>query len=743
MSVKTALFVAGAVAAGILLLRLHAESESTASSVFAQATPGAQLPVSPAPATTSSGATVDESALRYFAAQGDQRRLDAEIARLRALYPDWVPPTNLSAGPAPRGDAEIERYWQLFGEGKYSEVRSAIAERAARDAAWQPPKELLDKLDAAEASRRLVNASDAKQWATVLTIAMQSPGLLTCENVDALWRVAEAYIKTDRLERALDAYRYVLTRCNNAGERLATVQKASTLLPDSDLRELMKLERPGPDGKGEFDVLRNELARSRIGKAAQDPKLTVDPADLAIVERFARDGNSPDDALVVGYYHYSHGDPTRALDWFKRAMERDGGARAAEGYSLAHIALKRFAEAEAAAHPWRTATANNKKAYLTAVTALLSQTPPPKLEPEVVARAAAAVNESHDATAAQAMGWYAYNIGQIRTAGSWFDLALRWQPDLEPAAFGLAVVRQRLRDRAGLAAIVSAWAARSERIRDIGANRRPRTMPSEPADPTARPAPPLPRGNAATPGRQSVAPLDLRKSAVTAKWANEQARERFALDEGPVRRMPVADGEVVIEDDGPDAVPVRAPRRYAARGAGGCRATMPAMVVRELSPGAALARGWCLMELKRPVEAATAFEVAQQRGRGQVASDATYGRTLALLAAGLTADAAIAAAGGNLPAARRNELTASLTTQRALTAYREGRYQEALINLDERARILPEQTDLMVLRGWSYYNLGRYSDAEQVFNAVMRTGTNPDAARGLMAIKQKTGRLPE
>ncbi len=112
------------------------------------------------------------------------------------------------------------------------------------------------------------------------------------------------------------------------------------------------------------------------------------------------------------------------------------------------------------------------------------------------------------------------------------------------------------------------------------------------------------------------------------------------------------------------------------------------------------------MELKRPVEAAAAFEVAQQRGRGQVASDATYGRTLALLAAGLTADAAIAAAGGNLPAARRNELTASLTTQRALTAYREGRYQEALINLDERARILPEQTDLMVLRGWSYYNLG-------------------------------------
>lgn len=434
-------------------------------------------------------------------------------------------------------------------------------------------------------------------------------------------------------------------------------------------------------------------------------------------------------------------------------MERDGGARAAEGYALALIALKRFAEAEAAAQPWRTATPSNMKAYLTAVTALLSQTPPPKLEVEVLSRAAAAVNELHDATAAQAMGWYAYNVGQIRTAASWFALALRWQPDLEPAAFGLAVVRQRLKDRAGLAAIVSAWGARSERIRDIGASRRPRSAPADPAsDPTAKqqtpPALPLPGGNAATRGRQSVAPLGLAEPSALAKRAGEATRELLALDEGGVPaaapRAPLAPGEVVIQDDGEDALPARAPRRSRGRAtAVGCRASMPALRVRDLSPGAALTRGWCLMGLKRPVEAAAAFEVAQQRGSGQVASDATYGRTLALLAAGLTSDAGVAAAGGNLSVARRGELTASLTTQRALAAYREGRWQDVLINLDERARILPEQTDLMVLRGWSYFHLGRYGDAEQVFDAVMRTGTNPDAARGLIVIKQKTGRLPE
>ena len=52
------------------------------------AQPAEQAAPAPAPA-------VDETALRYFARQGDQRRVDAEIARLRTLYPDWEPPENL------------------------------------------------------------------------------------------------------------------------------------------------------------------------------------------------------------------------------------------------------------------------------------------------------------------------------------------------------------------------------------------------------------------------------------------------------------------------------------------------------------------------------------------------------------------------------------------------------------------------------------------------------------------------
>src|SRR5215217_9656038 len=91
--------------------------------------PPAESPTSTPPANGSQP-QVDESALRYFASQGDTRRVNAEIARLRALYPNWTPPSDLSqlsgaAAAAP--DPLIERLWNLYREDRIAEVRAAIA----------------------------------------------------------------------------------------------------------------------------------------------------------------------------------------------------------------------------------------------------------------------------------------------------------------------------------------------------------------------------------------------------------------------------------------------------------------------------------------------------------------------------------------------------------------------------------------------------------------------------------------
>ncbi|HVH49773.1 MAG TPA: hypothetical protein VM760_07840, partial [Sphingomicrobium sp.] len=73
---------------------------------LAQAGAG-QAQTTPAVEVTQNKPVVDESALRYFAARGDTARLNAEIARLRTLYPTWTPPENPLAVPV-NEDKQLE-----------------------------------------------------------------------------------------------------------------------------------------------------------------------------------------------------------------------------------------------------------------------------------------------------------------------------------------------------------------------------------------------------------------------------------------------------------------------------------------------------------------------------------------------------------------------------------------------------------------------------------------------------------
>lgn len=633
---------------------------------------------------------VDESALRYFASQGDTRRVNAEIARLRALYPNWTPPSDLSqltAGSAVLVDPLIERLWNLYKEDRIAEVRAAIAERQASDQNWKPPEELVTALESTEARRRLVNASDSGQWRTVLSVATESPSLLTCMNVDVLWRVAEAFAKTDQQNRARDVYTYLLTNCANPGERLATLQKALSLLPDNQVADLLQFERKTGNEPDNFDSIREELARRRVERASNDDTITASAEDLAVVEKLIRTSNEPGPVLVLGWYNYHHGNPARALELFKTALDRNGGNKAAEGYAMSLRALERIAEAEAFAYDWRDKAPENMKVYLDVATALLSQDPPPRLEARVVSRIVPVVASQRFPDGAQALGWYSYNTSQFQTAREWFRQALSWKPDDEPSAYGLALSAQRMNDRAGFNTIIAQWRNRSERIADLAAG----AMPAR-------------AGERRVTQVQTVRPAESMRTE-----ASQVAIERSAT-----------------------TVETRTSGRR------NCIMTRNA---EGLGADAALTLGWCLMEANRPLEAVSAFDQAIRRGSARTREEAAYGKSLAYLRKNLTSEAAVAAAETPQTGQRRVELGAAILAQRALASYRDGRYAETLLALSERARIVPEQNDLMLIRGWSYFKLGRYKDAEKIFRAVHRTGYSDEASVGLNAVLEATSSI--
>lgn len=656
--------------------------------------PPSEPPPSTNPQATGAQPEVDESALRYFAARGDNARLQAEISRLRALYPDWTPPADPLAARVTT-DRQLENMWELYAQSRYADVRKAISDRQAAEPEWQPPADLLDRLKLAEARAGLVTASDADNFDAVIRIAAENSSLLTCSEVDVLWRVAEAFAKTEKPGRARDAYVYILDNCDSASERYATAQKASELLPADMLEEVLAKERTPSDGKPEFEPLRDEIARRLVAQGNDDVKLVVPEKYVARLERNAEASGITSDALLLGWYFYRRDNLGGAERWFRRAFTNDETASAAEGLALTLIAQKSPVEAESVLYRWRDSSPGAKEAYLAAVANLLALDPPPVLQQEVLQRMVPVVIASRNSAAAQQFGWYARAMRQLETAAEWFQAALSWKQDDEPSAYGLALTRNDLGDKAGTAQIQRNWAGRSERIARLG----------EVAEPDGS-------------ERQPPAGRSVREQS-------------SASDESISEDAPRTTRTEVREVRADTPVPRRAARVQATTRRGQCWTTQDP---RRMPPEAALARGWCLMDLNRPLEAAKAFEAADASSSEVVRSDAAYGKSLAYLRAGLTDQASVAAADAPQTNARAVELQSSILADRALNAFKLGRYREALIVLDQRAQIVPEQTDLMALRAYAHMNLGRLGDARRIFQALADTG-NKAGLRGLADIE--------
>jgi tetratricopeptide (TPR) repeat protein len=391
---------------------------------------------------------------------------------------------------------------------------------------------------------------------------------------------------------------------------------------------------------------------------------------------------------------------------------------------LALSATGRGLDAVPVAHEWREAAPENKKAYTDIMVALLAADPPRKLPADLLTQFVPFVNGEKSAEGAEALGWFAYNTGQVRTGGNWFKTSLDWKPS-EAAAYGLALVRKRLGDRAGFDEIVRAWRSRSPRIARLAGAR------------------------AAGPGaglevqrlviRPTIHPLGP-ADAVQVAFAAVERPMTDLLDMVPLARdrsdqLAANDVyEVEADEDAEPALPsVQRTRVDPGRACALSRPRPEAM-----AGATALRFAWCLMELERPLEAIAYFDRAIAVGAAATRSEATYGKSLAYLRKGLTDEAAVAATEAPQTLRRSAELTTGILTQRALAFYKERRFTETLLTLDERAKFLPEQNDLMLMRGWSYFELGRFDEAEQVFRAVLKTGYSTEAARGLTAILERT-----
>ena len=396
---------------------------------------------------------VDESALNYYASLGQTARVASEIRRLKTLHPTWQPPANLFAAGSPQVDEKP--LWDLYAEGRFDDLKEQIDALRAEFPDYTPSVDLTSKINIAERRQALVAASQQRDWEQVVSLATESQDLLVCREIDVLWRLAEAFASLEDKDQTLSVYRYILANCENAGERLATVQKATLVLPEDDVAKLIAAGKRGRNGGNEFDGVKLDMVRRDIGAIASGQSApTPSERDLKLIEASARSAKGAADAGLLGWYAFQAKDYAKARDWFKLGYGASKDAKLLEGHILA---LRNLGEIEQA----RTLAFQNlavgpliRKAYIEIAATELPKPDAATLPADEMRRVEEIVDGEKSGLGAQALGWHLFHAKKFGDARAWFEKANRWK-ESEESVLGLALAMQRLGDRKAYASFIA------------------------------------------------------------------------------------------------------------------------------------------------------------------------------------------------------------------------------------------------------------------------------------------------
>jgi tetratricopeptide (TPR) repeat protein len=457
----------------------------------AQAVAAPVVPGVKGPATN----TPDLSAIYYYSRNNDLPRVAAEIRRLQTLYPNWVPPDDIFSQKS-ASTVDEQPLWDLYQAKDFAGIEAMIGSLRTANPDWSPSQDFQAKYQLALLRQKIVAASDANDYGAVVALAAPHSETTSCADPDLAWRIAEANARVSNLDKAIEIYKLLVTSCKGAPERLATAQKASVVIADYvALDTILALGQTKPDGHNEFEAVRLDLVRRRVGdfasgKSTEEPT----PIELTSLQRQAKTTSSANDMQLLGWFYRKKGDKQQALDWFQLAVAREASAKNAEGLALSLREIGKVAQAEDLSYQWHDKSPQMRDLYIEIVSSELTsptatppvalrkapeqdasvvvaanspfalpqdraQSPSDRAEPitiEKLTRFKVEVEAAKSALGAQSMGWFLYNSGEIQASAFWFQKSIGWREN-EEGVVGLAVAAKRMKNEQAYRVIVSRY----------------------------------------------------------------------------------------------------------------------------------------------------------------------------------------------------------------------------------------------------------------------------------------------
>ncbi len=398
---------------------------------------------------------IDETALRYYAAQGQTLRVEAEARRLSGLFPGWSMPEDIWSARLPMGDEEP--LWELYAADDLGGLKRAIAQRQTVEPGWRPSDDLLRKIKRKEVRDQILSKAAKAQWFAVCDLASERLTGGFADDAALSWSIAEAYARCDRKVEARSIFSRLLQRSTDLKERRVTILKALGALPMADVEQLLDIGRKTATEAAEFSELANDLTRGRIAAILQgernDP---IDAAQLTEFETYAETSKEGGAVELLAWLALHENRLDSALKWFQAARARGADPISAHGLAQTLWRLGKLREAEDVAFNSRDTVTANMILFIDMFDSQLTKATMQPIEPNRLLRYVKVTLEARSGEGAQALGWYAYKSCQFATALDWFRRASAWLPR-ETTILGQAVSLQRLKKQKEFSELVNRY----------------------------------------------------------------------------------------------------------------------------------------------------------------------------------------------------------------------------------------------------------------------------------------------
>lgn len=214
-------------------------------------------------------------ALAFYVQQKDQPSVTAELRRLRAKFPGWVPPADLTKLSITQPSTEIDTIYRQIAAGQLAEARATIASTQAAYSGWTPAPDMLRLLETAEGQVKLDAALDAGNANEALTIAVNSDTLLRCDRINNAWRIAKAQENQQAATAAVATYTAIIGACSDFPAVVATLEKSDSVTTDAELTAFFDTVRAKfPDRTAELATVQAKLM---AGRGANPATITISP----------------------------------------------------------------------------------------------------------------------------------------------------------------------------------------------------------------------------------------------------------------------------------------------------------------------------------------------------------------------------------------------------------------------------------------------------------------------------------